>query len=103
MMNRYTWPLVALLLWFLNAQDTVWTLEGLRAGIIHEANPLMRALIELHPAWFVIVKFGLVSFGIIALGQFAKSFNLARAGLVLGLVVYVPLSAWHIFIRLVHA
>lgn len=100
--NKYLWPVLSLLLWFLNAQDTVWTLEGLRAGVIREANPLMRWLIDVSPPGFVMFKFGLISMAIIVLGQLAIGRNLARLGLLLGLVVYVPLSFWHLIIRMTH-
>ncbi len=57
-----TWTLVGL-----NAFDAVSTLVAVQGGIGHEVNPLMRALLEWHPASFMAFKlvFGTAMVGLL--------------------------------------
>lgn len=64
---------------FLTTIDTVFTLLFVRAGVVQEANPVLRPLVEGYPWTFLLVKnlFSLTSFFVVA------RFQLSRVGKVL--------------------
>jgi hypothetical protein len=51
----------------LNLLDALFTLLWVRAGLAHEANALMRDLVNEHAVLFVVTKLGLVSLGSLVL------------------------------------
>lgn len=75
-----TWILVGL-----NAFDAVSTLIAVQGGIGREVNPLMRALLEWHPASFMVFKllFGTALIGLLYWrGQTqVKALTITMAGL----------------------
>jgi hypothetical protein len=66
------WALIGL-----NAFDTLSTVTAIRLGIAHELNPLMRALLEFHPASFITYK---LCFGtlLVALLYYRTAINTGR-------------------------
>lgn len=53
----------------LNAFDAVATLTWIRAGVAHEANPIMAAALDIHPALFVLAKIALVDAAVLLLDR----------------------------------
>lgn len=94
--SQYLWPFAALALWFANMSDALLTLQALRTSDVIEANPAMAWLIEQHPAWFVLYKLGVCSLFIIIMGQLATKAAVARWGIIIGLLIYVPVNIWHL-------
>jgi hypothetical protein len=85
----------AIFLLFFNVLDAVFTLGAIQAGAAEEANPLMAWPLELGVAWFMVVKLGVVSLGVLLLWRARRSL-LASAGLLGLCAVYAGVIAYHL-------
>ena len=99
---RRAWeaPTVAAVL-VLNVLDAGFTLGWLRRGEATEANPLFEELASQRPWRFVLVKVALVALGLVILYRY-RHVKLARGSLVLALVVYLGLFAYHLGALVTH-
>lgn len=46
----------------MSAADAFLTIVGIRQGVFYEINPLLRMALQVHDAWFVLLKAGLMTF-----------------------------------------
>lgn len=79
----------------LNAADAAFTWLSVRAGLAEEANPLLRGLVEDHPAGFVFVKTVLVLLATWLLWR-RRHRPLAVAGILAGFVLYYAVVIEHV-------
>ena len=79
----------------MNLLDGIFTLAAVQAGAASEANPIMSLPLELGSVWFILVKIGLVSAGVLLLWR-ARHRMLAH-GAVIGLaLVYTAVVVYHL-------
>src|SRR5688572_8357279 len=90
------WVLVAFgLVTLLSAADAYFTLGALARGG-SEANPIMRAALELGNSAFVFVKTFVTIAGALFL-TLHKNWALGRGCLFLAAVGYIALTVWHVY------
>ena len=85
---------IFLIHWF-NFLDALLTLIFVTFWLVEEANPIMRAFLDVGPLTFLFVKFLLVAW---AIEYLDKKLDAAR-NLVLVFILsgFMALTAWHIF------
>jgi hypothetical protein len=81
----------------LNLLDAVLTLVWVHCGIAEEANLLLARVLEQSSVAFMMVKMGLVSFGVILLWN-QRERLMARAGFAVALFAYSSLLVYHLAI-----
>jgi Mn2+/Fe2+ NRAMP family transporter len=79
----------------MNLLDGIFTLAAVHAGAASEANPLMQLPLHWGAVWFIAVKTGLVSAGVLMLWRARERF-LAHAGLVGLTLVYAGVVVYHL-------
>lgn len=79
----------------LSLADAFFTLRHLSHGAT-EANPVMRAALELGDVAFIVIKTLATMAGSVFLGLH-KTWRMGRACLAVALVGYVLLTAWHVY------
>ena len=79
----------------LNLADALLTLFWVHEGRARELNPLLRTLVNDHPALFVAAKFCLVALGAWVLWRLRKN-RLAVVGLFLLFLAYYWVVAYHL-------
>ena len=82
-------------LFVLNFLDAILTLVWIKVGFATEANPIMDAVMKIHPSLFVLAKVALVS---VCLGILwtHRSRALARFCSVFGFSVYSMIIVYHV-------
>jgi len=78
----------------LNLLDAILTLTEIHFGIATEANPMMKALIDLSPALFVIGKTMLVG-GCLGVLYLLRKHRQAHSGVRFVGIIYSLLIGWH--------
>jgi hypothetical protein len=78
-----------------NLVDVILTLSLIHAGLAIEANPVMRALLEVSPVVFVVGKLSMVFFGLYVLWKERRR-TLALVGSGAVFAVYFLLMVYHI-------
>ena len=96
--DRYDWPLVAVLAWvaIANVADSFFTLHHLQAGGI-ELNPIAEELLRAGHFGFVSIKCALISLALMVL-LMHKNFAAARFGIWIAGVAYTLLFAYHLIL-----
>ena len=96
--DRYDWPLVAVLAWvaIANVADSFFTLHHLQAGGI-ELNPIAEELLRAGHFGFVSIKCALISMALMVL-LMHKNFAAARFGIWISGVAYTLLFAYHLIL-----
>ena len=96
--DRYDWPLVAVLAWvaIANVADSFFTLHHLQAGGI-ELNPIAEELLRAGHFGFVSIKCALISLALMVL-LLHKNFAAARFGIWIAGVAYTLLFAYHLIL-----
>ena len=96
--DRYDWPLVAILAWvaLANVADSFFTLHHLQAGGI-ELNPIAEELLRAGHFGFVAIKCALISLALLVL-LMHKNFAAARFGIWIAGVAYTLLFAYHLLL-----
>jgi hypothetical protein len=84
-------------IFILNFLDAVLTHYSVNRGLAEEANPLMKYLLELHPATFYLCKLTLVSLGLILLKKLGDTRG-TKIALIVCSIVYTTIAIMHIFI-----
>lgn len=79
----------------LNLVDAVFTLWWVRAGFAHEANPLLRDLVEHHALLFVLGKLSLVGLGTLLLWRLRHR-PIAVVGIFAMFLVYYGVVLYHL-------
>ena len=92
-MRSFRLALAALALF--NALDLVFTLTWLCGGTACEANPLLAAAWQLHPAAFVAVKSALVTGGMAILER-CRALPAAQHAAVGSAIIYAVVVGWHL-------
>ena len=94
--DRYDWPLVAILAWIAiaNVADSFFTLHHLQDGGI-ELNPIAEELLRAGHFGFVSIKCALISMALMVL-LLHKNFAAARFGIRISGVAYTLLFAYHL-------
>lgn len=86
------------LLFILQIVDLISTLVILGKGGV-EANPVMAQVLELGNIWFVVIKMGIATIACAILYHYReKCKHLVRTGVILCVVVYSILAAWHCYL-----
>jgi hypothetical protein len=85
----------AAFLLFFNLLDALFTLGAIKAGAAQEANPLMAWPLAAGVGWFMLVKIGAVSLGVLLLWRARRSL-LAAGGLLALCAVYAAVIAYHL-------
>ncbi|MFN0204748.1 MAG: DUF5658 family protein [Planctomycetota bacterium] len=85
-----------MLLTALNIMDAFFTLVYLQRGGT-EGNPVADFLIRQGPSFFIFSKTFIIG-GAICILCLHKNFGRARAGIALGVLLYVLLTAYHLFL-----
>jgi uncharacterized membrane protein len=85
----------ALTLQAANALDAAATLYGVRSGMMIEANPLMRSVIEAHPGAFVLAKLALVGLAGLLLWRLRAHRN-ARTAARVAAAIQATVAASHL-------
>ena len=81
----------------LNLLDAVLTLVWVHTGVAEEGNLLLAQILEQSSVGFMLVKMGLVSFGVLLLWN-QRERLLARAGFAVALFAYSSLLVYHLAI-----
>lgn len=79
----------------LNLADALFTLGWIDAGLATEGNPLMAAMIALHPISFAVTKLGLVGLGLTLLHRRRRRLS-AQVSTALVFAVYVGILCFHL-------
>ena len=84
-------------IFILNFLDAVLTHYSVSRGLAEEMNPLMKYLLELHPATFYLCKLILVSLGLILLKKLGDTKG-TKMALTVCSAIYTAIVIMHIFI-----
>lgn len=87
----------SILLLLLSIADTYLTLTGISGGYIREANPLMKAILEMEPAYFFAVKLALPAILVVlshAIGESRPVRTLMNAALIVYVTVFLLHAFW---------
>ena len=79
----------------MNLLDGIFTLTAVHAGAASEANPFMQLPLHWGSVWFIAIKTGLVSAGVLMLWR-ARERLLAHAGLIALTLVYTAVVGYHL-------
>lgn len=101
MSSRWWWRLVWLTL-VLNIVDAICTVAWFQMGVAHEANLLLRDLVERDTALFFATKIALVSLGLWVLWH-RRAHRLALIGIAVAATAYYVLLLYHLQILMVVA
>ena len=82
-------------LFVLNFLDAILTLVWIKVGFATEANPIMDAVMKIHPSLFVLAKVALVS-ACLGILWTHRSRALARFCSVFGFSVYSMIIVYHV-------
>jgi hypothetical protein len=93
--SRAAGPLLALVA--LNVADASFSAAFLSAGLMSEANPLMRVAWERSPWIFLVAKFALVNVGALALWR-GRRRGLTTAALLVCLAAYAVVLVYHLLL-----
>ncbi len=92
--KHYATYIAIVVLHFLNTFDAMMTTIWVELGLAYEANPLIAGLFDIGPHAFLLAKLITVTIFLAVLWKFVDK-RLARAGVWLGLVVYMMIMAFH--------
>jgi hypothetical protein len=79
----------------LNLADAVFTLGWIDVGLATEGNPVMAAMLSLHPLTFVATKLGLVGLGLALLHRQRRN-PTAQLAATFAFFVYVGILCYHL-------
>lgn len=91
--NNAPWS-VLLLIFLFSSLDAILTIQGIRAGVYTEANPIMESLLNLGFGAFFITKTLMVGLGLLVLGLWWRH-TTAKVGVVLAVLSYSTIVVLH--------
>jgi len=96
-MKSQEWKFYFVYIFILNLLDAITTHYSVGRGLAQEVNPLMRYLLELHPATFYLCKVTLVSLGLFLLMRLGETRG-TKIALIICSVIYTAVMCMHAFI-----